>query len=116
MVKSVTPEAGSRRNTTENTFDTNDTQRVRHTKLGAWDLYQEINPQIKHIPGSNKFEQYVQTINALPYVWKMLKDLGSLKDCQFLLCILSVLQVAVSLVPALSLWRVFPHLSVHFPF
>ena len=96
----------AKKNLSQSAFDPDDAKRVRHTKLGVWDLYEEITPQIQHIPGSSKIEQYGEVIQAFPYVWRMFKDLGTLKDCQLRLILLLAVQTVVALIPAVALWYV----------
>ena len=93
-----------KKNSSPTAFDPNDTQRVRHTKLGVWDFYQEINSKLQYLPGSNTIERIADTINTLPYVWKMFKDIGSMKDCRFRLILLFIVQFVAALIPATALW------------
>ena len=39
------------------TFDPEDSLRVKHTQIGVWDLYEEIQPELQHVPGATKLEQ-----------------------------------------------------------
>lgn len=85
-------------------FNPDDRKNVRHTKIGVWDLYEEINPELARIPGSSRLETYMELLQGLPYVWRMLKDIGGIKDCWTLLGIYLLLEVAISLIPAVILW------------
>ncbi|KII86507.1 hypothetical protein PLICRDRAFT_44105 [Plicaturopsis crispa FD-325 SS-3] len=85
-------------------FNPDDRKNVRHTKIGVWDLYEEINPELAQIPGSSRLETYMELLQGLPYVWRMLKDIGGIKDCWTLLGIYLLLEVAISLIPAVILW------------
>lgn len=80
-------------------FDPTDTKNVKHTRLGVWDLYEEIQPETAHLPGSSRFEAYFEMINSFPYVWRMITDIGSISECFTLLSGYLVLEVR------LSIWR-----------
>ncbi|EPQ61192.1 P-loop containing nucleoside triphosphate hydrolase protein [Gloeophyllum trabeum ATCC 11539] len=86
-------------------FDPDDETTVKHTKLGIWDLYEEIDSGHEtYIPVPPKLEEYWQYAESLPYVWHMMKDILALENCRVLLILLGMLQVSQSLLPALSLW------------
>jgi hypothetical protein len=79
-----------------------DAQGVKHTRIGVWDLYEErILP---NIPGASRLEPYLDSVNALPDVWKMMKDISSIRDCWVLLFCYMFLELALALIPALNLW------------
>ena len=86
------------------TFDPEDSLRVKHTQIGVWDLYEEIQPELQHVPGATKLEQLHDIKQSLPYVWRMLKDIGSLKNCWMLLISYALVTVTLSLLPAVGLW------------
>ncbi|KAI9062254.1 P-loop containing nucleoside triphosphate hydrolase protein [Trametes sanguinea] len=86
------------------TFDPNDTSRVKHTRLGVWDVYEDQSSRISALPGWWTVEKYAEVVNCLPYVWRMLKDILSIPACAFLFGIFCVTQGSVALVPALALW------------
>ena len=85
-------------------FDPDDAKRVKHSKSGVWDLYEEITPELKNIPGGAKLEHLNELRQGLPYVWRMLKDLGNLKNCWFVLSTYLICSVILSLLPAAALW------------
>lgn len=85
-------------------FNPEDAARVKHTRLGVWDLYEEKTPELDHIPGSSKLEALLQLRNNLPYVWQMLLDIGSLKSCWTLLLLYCLITFLLSFIPAISLW------------
>ncbi|KAG6831639.1 hypothetical protein H0H92_008716 [Tricholoma furcatifolium] len=97
---------GSRkkRSTRKGTFDPNDTKNVKHSQIGVWDLYEEIQPELSHLPGSSRLEPYLELAQNLPYVWRMLKDIGSIRACWFHLALYLLIQCTLSLIPAVSLW------------
>lgn len=87
------------------TFNPKDTAQVKHTRLGVWDLYKQKFPKIARVPGSWwAFERRLEVFNDLPYVWRMLKDVASLKSCWTYLALYLVIEVLNALVPAVSLW------------
>ena len=55
------------RSTRPGTFDPTDTTRVKHTRIGVWDLYEEINPSFAHVPGSSYAEKAFAAYECLPY-------------------------------------------------
>ncbi|KAL0949113.1 hypothetical protein HGRIS_009200 [Hohenbuehelia grisea] len=85
-------------------FNPEDTANVRHTRVGIWDLYEEIDPKLAKIPGASRLETYLDLGNSLPFVWRMLKDVGSIRSCWTLLFGYLVMELAAALIPALSLW------------
>src|ERR1700722_6541326 len=85
-------------------FDPDDTNHVKHTKLGVWDLYEEKQPELARIPGAAGVEQYLEMYQSLPFVWRMLKDLGQIKNCWIMLFFYLLVVLLASLVPAVSLW------------
>lgn len=94
----------ARKSPRKGTFDPDNVEHVKHTRIGVWDLYEENQPEIAHLPGSSRLESYLEMINSLPYVWRMLKDIGSISTCWMLLSLYLVMEVIASLVPAVSLW------------
>ena len=77
---------------------------VEHRQFGVWDVYIERNPKLSYIPTSWRVEKYVGLLNDLPYLWRTVRDVGTVAWP------LLVLYVAItfikSLVPALNLWYV----------
>lgn len=86
------------------TFDPHDTSHVTHSRLGVWDLYEQKHTPIIKVPGSSRFERLAEFKQSLPYVWRMLKDIGSIKGLWLLLVSYLVAEVVSALMPALSLW------------
>lgn len=88
-------------------FDPKDDRRVKHTRIGVWDLYEERQTDLPPIiAGSSSFETYSQIIQCTPHVVRMLKDVLSIKDCWLLLSAFLLVEVLASLLPAISLWYV----------
>ncbi|KAG8220222.1 P-loop containing nucleoside triphosphate hydrolase protein [Butyriboletus roseoflavus] len=84
-------------------FNPDDAIRIKHTRIGVWDLYEEKRSDIP-IPGASRLETTSQMLQGLPYVWRMLKDICSIRRCLVLIILYLVVEVVASLIPALSLW------------
>lgn len=90
-------------------FDPKDENQVKHTKIGkVWELYEERQPELAKIPFSARlnFERYLGLYDSLPFVWRMLKDIGSIRACWLYLGLYLAVQLALSLIPAVQLWYV----------
>ena len=85
-------------------FDPEDTSRVRHTRVGVWDLYEEVDTEVESIPGWTRLQQLHDIKQCCPYVWRMLKDIAALRNCWMLLLSYVGVTLVLSLLPALSLW------------
>ncbi|KAG1765412.1 P-loop containing nucleoside triphosphate hydrolase protein [Suillus occidentalis] len=107
--------ARRRRTTTTRSgkFDPEDARRVKHTRIGVWDLYEDRQTDIPRIPGSSRLETYAQIVQSMPHVLRMLKDILSIRQCRLLLSVFLVVEVLASLTPAISLWYA-PKLYVAF--
>ncbi len=92
------------------TFDPTNTSHVKHTRLGVWDLYEEKEPKLAHVPGAPKLETYMELFEGLPYVWRMLKDILGIHTCAVWLAIYVAAQIGRAVCPALELWYVVPNL------
>ncbi|KZP30394.1 P-loop containing nucleoside triphosphate hydrolase protein [Athelia psychrophila] len=86
------------------TFNPEDETHVKHTKLGVWDLYKETQPELQNIPGSSRLEPYLEMYQSMPFVWKMIQDIGSIRSCWVMLATYLVFVVLAALIPAVSLW------------
>lgn len=93
-----------RRSRRKGIFDPSDARHIKHSRIGVWDFYEETQPELAHIPGSSLLETYLELVNGLPYVWRMLKDIGSIRACWSLLSMYLVIECIASLLPAVSLW------------
>jgi hypothetical protein len=87
-------------------FNPEDEMKVKHTELGVWDLYEEKEPELANIPGSSRIERFLALKQTFPYLWRMLKDIGSIRSCWMLLIYYVALMFVGSLIPAVSLWCV----------
>ena len=85
-------------------FDTEDSKNVKHSYLGVWDLYEERHPELSRIPGASRAESSLEIIQSLPYLLRMIKDIGSIKNCWLLLSSYLFVITLSSLVPAVALW------------
>ncbi|KAJ7500457.1 hypothetical protein B0H11DRAFT_782903 [Mycena galericulata] len=92
--------------TPEGVFDPADTQNVRHTKMGVWDLYEQIEPKLKHVPGTlaAKLETFHEMKGSLPYVLRMFREIGSIRASWLLLGGYLTLVLILAVVPAIELW------------
>lgn len=94
-------------------FDPDDATRIKHTRLGVWDLYEEKAPEMVHIPGAWNWERYLEVRRDLPYVWTMLADIGRIRSCWSLLFYYAVVETVSALLPAVNLWCVTARLLKH---
>ncbi|TFK24290.1 HlyB/MsbA family ABC transporter [Coprinopsis marcescibilis] len=77
---------------------------VKHTKVGVWELYEDATPKRMYIPLISNLETLYETSDALPYVWRMLKDIANIRGCMMYLSLYLVLELGLSLLPALTVW------------
>jgi hypothetical protein len=92
---------------THGTFDVNDEGRIKHTKVGVWDLYEERIAQsrfLSKLPGLETLESYAEAFRSLPYVWMMIRDIAAIKGCWMMLLVYAIVDLMLSLLPAVSLW------------
>jgi len=87
-------------------IDPQDAQRVKHTRIGIWDLYEDSRADLPHMPGSSRWETYAKIRQSMPWVARMLKDVLSIRRARMRLSALLVVEVLDSLIPAISLWYV----------
>ena len=85
-------------------FDPCDANTVKHTQLGVWDLYEQVDPGIIRLPGVFEVAQRLEVLNDLPYVWRMVKDVASIRSCWFYFIIYCIVELLSSLLPAVALW------------
>ncbi|KAG2345399.1 P-loop containing nucleoside triphosphate hydrolase protein [Suillus weaverae] len=81
-----------------------DAHRVKHTRIGIWDLYEERQPQSLRMLGSSISETYAWVLQNMPYVVRMLKHMHSIPRCSILLSAYLVVELLGTLMPAISLW------------
>ena len=89
------------------TFDPHDADRVKHVRMGVWDLYEEHEPKLANIPGSSRLEKYMDIMECLPYVGRMIRDVLSIPSCAFFLGLYVLCNLGQAFLPALGLWYVF---------
>lgn len=71
--------------------------------MGVWDFYEE-RPYNAPIPYSSRLETYAQLFEGIPFAWRMMKDICSMRRCLSLICLYILVEAARSLIPAVSLW------------
>jgi hypothetical protein len=86
------------------TFDPKDSDQVKHTREGVWDVYVQRFPNLVRIPGSSFLERRLEVLKDFRYVWRMVKDTLSIESTWFYLSIYLLCSIAEALVPAVSLW------------
>ncbi|KAJ7724996.1 P-loop containing nucleoside triphosphate hydrolase protein [Mycena maculata] len=93
-------------NPDEGVFDPEDTQKVRHTKIGIWDLYETIEPKLKLVPWTlrSKLETYHEMKGSFPFVLRMFREIGSIRGCWWLLGGYLIIAVVLAMIPAIELW------------
>lgn len=96
----------TRRGPGHGNFDPHDVDTVKHTRLGVWDLYEQIDPGISRLPGVSEVARRLEVLNDLPYVWRMVKDVASIKSCRLYFLIYFIVELLSSLLPAVTLWFV----------
>ena len=96
----------TRRGSGHGSFDPHDANAVKHTRLGVWDLYEQVDPGTIRLPGVSEVVRRLEVLNDLPYVWRMLKDVASIKSCWLYFLIYCTVELLSSLLPAVTLWFV----------
>ncbi|KAG1770215.1 P-loop containing nucleoside triphosphate hydrolase protein [Suillus occidentalis] len=84
-------------------IDPQDTRRFKHTRIGIWDFYEERRTEY-YIPGTSIRERCGQIIESMPYVVQMLRDVLSIRRSWLFLSAFFIVEVLISLTPAISLW------------
>ncbi|KAF8350299.1 P-loop containing nucleoside triphosphate hydrolase protein [Amanita rubescens] len=79
---------------------------IRHTKLGVWDLYEELNPNSFSLPSwlTTFPELYDELVRSLPYLLRMVKDIVGIRSCRVQLVSFIVMRLLLSLLPAVDIW------------
>ncbi|KIY45697.1 P-loop containing nucleoside triphosphate hydrolase protein [Fistulina hepatica ATCC 64428] len=86
-------------------FDPNDKSKVRHSTYGVWDMYEETYSSFGgRIPLPMYVAHYLEVIPSMPYVWRMIKDIASIREAWPLFVGYLVLEFFGAFLPALSLW------------
>ena len=76
------------------------------TKAGIWDVYEQIphngfSINIPWLPGAVR---NLEIIEDLPFVWRLVKDMGKIESCWYYLFLFISTKVLVALQPAVALW------------
>jgi len=81
---------------------------ILYTKLGVWDLYQELNPDSDSfsLPSwlTTVPELHDDLVRSLPYLRRMVKDIIGIMQCQIQLVSYVAMRLLLSLLPAVELW------------
>ncbi|KAI0638774.1 P-loop containing nucleoside triphosphate hydrolase protein [Trametes polyzona] len=85
-------------------FKPEDRSSVKHTRLGVWDVYEEIPAPFLSIPGAGMFEKHAEVVKCFPYIRRMLKDVFALPYCATLLVLFFAAELGKAFIPALTLW------------
>jgi hypothetical protein len=85
-------------------YDPQNRTLVEHRQFGVWDLYIERDAKLSYIPTSWRVEKYAELLNDLPYLWRTVRDVGTV--AWPLLVLYVALTLMQSLVPAINLWYV----------
>ncbi|KAF7319930.1 ABC transporter related protein [Mycena kentingensis (nom. inval.)] len=90
----------------EGVFNPEDTSKVRHTKVGIWDFYEELDPKTKYVPNSilPRLESWAAIRGSWPFIWRMLSEISSIPGCLWLLAAYLANTLVISLIPAIELW------------
>ncbi|KAI0820602.1 P-loop containing nucleoside triphosphate hydrolase protein [Trametes gibbosa] len=92
------------RSSRKGVFDISDSQHIKHSRLGVWDLYEERTDVTFKLPGAAIFEQHAEVVQSLPYIGRMMKDVFAIPYCAVLLGIFGMIEFAKAFMPALTLW------------
>jgi hypothetical protein len=96
----------TRRGPSHGSFDPDDANTVMHTRLGVWDIYEQVDPGIIRLPWVSGLARRLEVLNDLPYVWRMLKDVASIKSSWLYFLIYCTVELLSALLPAVTLWFV----------
>ncbi|PPQ90445.1 hypothetical protein CVT25_014963 [Psilocybe cyanescens] len=72
---------------------------IRHSKYGVWDLYEDLNG----LPTTPGHQSWGVILQSLPYVWRMITEVASIRECWLLLTVYLFLLLLSSIVPAIAL-------------
>lgn len=86
------------------TFNPDDATTVKRSKFGVWELYEDVGSKIVNIPIVSNLETLWESLDCLPYVWRMFKDIANIPGCLTYLSLYLLLEVGLSLLPALGVW------------
>ncbi|KAJ7583266.1 P-loop containing nucleoside triphosphate hydrolase protein [Mycena floridula] len=75
---------------------------IKHVKLGIWDVYEEIDPKTSRY--ERLASRFHEAREALPFMWRMVKDVLAIRSCWFPLCVYLAARFVSSLIPAVAMW------------
>ncbi|KAI0668743.1 HlyB/MsbA family ABC transporter [Trametes maxima] len=80
---------------------------IRHTRLGAWDVYEQRGVSAGR-KGNGMVASALESLRTMaecaPYVWKMFQDIFALSGCRRPLMLYGITSLAAALIPAITLW------------
>nr|GAT45585.1 ABC transporter related protein [Mycena chlorophos] len=87
-------------------FNPEDTTQVRHSKIGVWDLYEQVESRARFVPSSllPSLESYHSVQGSLPYVWRMLHEIAAIRGCLWLLAGYLAITLTLAVIPAIELY------------
>lgn len=79
---------------------------IRHTKLGVWDLYEQLDSNYFSSPRwlATIPELYDELVRSWPYLLRMVKDIYGVRSCRASLFSFIAIRLLLSLLPAVELW------------
>lgn len=90
---------------TDGAYDFEDAARVKHIRIGVWDLYEERKDSLRsRIPGAATLVQYKEIVQCLPYIRLVLNDMLKIRNGLTLLWLYALVELLLALIPAASLW------------
>ncbi|KIL71102.1 hypothetical protein M378DRAFT_156053 [Amanita muscaria Koide BX008] len=92
--------------TRKRTSPSGDPGSIKHTQLGVWDLYEESDKRTTYLQQWTKSltRSYLEFVQALPYLLRMVKDIKNIPTCLNLLFFYLLTRLLLSLLPAVQLW------------
>jgi hypothetical protein len=88
------------------TGDHQDAHRIRRTRIGVWDLYEDLQTDFPRTTDISRSKSHSQTVQTMPHITRMFKDILSIRRARMLLPAFLAVEVLESLIPAISLWYV----------
>ncbi|KAA1475432.1 HlyB/MsbA family ABC transporter [Dentipellis sp. KUC8613] len=81
-----------------------DATRIKHYRIGVWELYVPEEPYVSYLPSAwrVRLEEYATIVHDLPYLWRTIRDIS--RDGWHLLLTYALVVFLFSLAPALTLW------------
>ena len=77
---------------------------VKHTQQGIWDYYEEYDPDASRAALSGYRKSIEMAMESLPYAARAIKEVIALPGCIVQMVIYTGAELALSVVPAVSIW------------